>query len=52
MYLKIFYNYIIVKWFRTHPPDPLPLVREGGVEVREGASPLSKTSSQFWGKKE
>ena len=23
----------------THPPDPLPLIREGGVVVR-GASPL------------
>jgi len=23
----------------TYPPDPLPLVREGGVKVREGASP-------------
>jgi len=23
----------------THPPDPLPLVREGGVKVREGAKP-------------
>jgi len=26
----------------TYPPDPLPLVREGGVKVREGASPPLK----------
>jgi len=29
----------------THPPAPLPLIREGGVKVREGQSPLSKISS-------
>ena len=23
----------------THPPDPLPLIREGGVNVREGLRP-------------
>jgi hypothetical protein len=23
----------------TYPPDPLPLLREGGVKVREGAKP-------------
>ncbi len=22
--------------YKIHPPDPLPLVREGGVKVREG----------------
>jgi hypothetical protein len=24
----------------THPPDPLPLVREGGVELERGFTPL------------
>jgi len=26
-------------YLKTHPPDPLPLSREGGVWVREGAKP-------------
>jgi len=29
----------------THPPDPLPLQREGGSRVREGRSPSLKTLS-------
>jgi len=27
----------------TYPPDPLPLLREGGVPVREGRSPSLKS---------
>jgi len=27
----------------TYPPDPLPLIREGGVEVREGLRPSLKS---------
>jgi len=27
----------------TYPPDPLPLLREGGVQVREGRSPSLKS---------
>jgi hypothetical protein len=29
----------------TYPPDPLPLLREGGSVGKRGALPLSKTSS-------
>jgi len=29
----------------TYPPDPLPLVREGGNMGKRGAPPLSKISS-------
>ena len=31
----------------TYPPDPLPLVREGGVQVRGGLRPRSKISLLF-----
>jgi len=27
----------VERWFRTYPPDPLPLLREGGIIVSEGA---------------
>jgi len=27
----------------TYPPDPLPLAREGGAQVREGRSPSLKS---------
>ena len=29
----------------TYPPDPLPLIREGGSVGKRGAKPLSKISS-------
>jgi len=29
----------------TYPPDPLPLIREGGSVDKRGASPLSTISS-------
>jgi len=29
--------------FRNLSPYPLPLLREGGAKVREGAKPLSKS---------
>jgi len=30
-------------YLATYPPDPLPLLREGGVWVREGQSPSLKS---------
>jgi len=37
------YNYVAVNSLVTYPPDPLPLIREGGVWVREGRSPSLKS---------
>jgi hypothetical protein len=36
-------------YFETHPPDPLPLSREGGVQVREGQSPSLESLPPFKG---
>jgi len=33
----------------TYPPDPLPLTREGGVKVREGAKAPSLKSLPHYG---
>jgi hypothetical protein len=30
-------------YLATYPPDPLPLIREGGVWVREGLRPSLKS---------
>ena len=31
------------KCLATYPPDPLPLIREGGMQVREERSPSLKS---------
>jgi hypothetical protein len=36
---------IISDGLATYPPDPLPLIREGGSVSKRGAKPPSKTSS-------
>ena len=35
----LFKPYLIVE---TYPPDPLPLLREGGIVLRGGCAPLRK----------
>jgi len=39
---KEFSTIRIVRYFRTHPPDPLPFLREGGEKKERGEAPLKK----------